>query len=544
MAYRGNYQFGGYDARRAAEEGAIRDMENMSLRAFPAAAPRKKRRYFGMGYTDFGGAYFGDRDYIVSGGVFYDGGRAMFSVDPGEKQMAALGDLLYIFPDRILYHTDTQECEDLAAAELRFEAAPVPGEGAWGPSHFVLYRDGGKYNRIRMELTWEAVKFAVGDIVEIVAAGGPYVLEVLSREDTEEEGVQYVYLVFADGAFAALWGNHTTTDPVLHASAVVRYAIPDMDFVFASDNRLWGAKGREIYASRLGDGRTWKDYDTLATSSWAATTATGDTITAALDFSGTPVFFCENAIYKIYGENPKEYEYARSSAVGVMAGEHRSAAVGGGYVFYLSRRGVCAYSGGIPQVISAPLGEEHLSGGVGGTDGVEYYLSVPEVGRHSLFVFDTRHNLWAREDGTAAEYIGMRGRNLCCIDTAGALFSLGDTWDDGGAEENGFSWYMESGDCSDGSVDTKTAKNLIVQYELPSGHAEVLVSFDREEWIHIGDLYETYGQRMTSILALDARRYRTMRVAVRGEGDIIIYYMVRDVSAGTVRTGGENNVYV
>ncbi|MBQ7982570.1 MAG: hypothetical protein IJ302_03300, partial [Clostridia bacterium] len=279
-------------------------------------------------------------------------------------------------------------------------------------------------------------------------------------------------------------------------------------------------------------------------SSWAATPATGDPITAARDFAGTPVFFCENAIYKIYGENPKEYEYARSSAIGVMAGEHRSAAVGGGYVFYLSRRGVCAYTGGIPQVISDPLGEAHLSGGVGGTDGVEYYLSVPEAGRHSLFVWDTRHNLWVREDGTRAEYIGMRGKNLCCIDASGAMFTLGDAWDTGGAEENGFAWYMESGDYNDGSVDTKIAKNLIVQYELPAGKAEVLVSFDREEWVWVGDLFQTYGQRMTTIIALDARRYRTMRVAVRGEGDIIIYYLVRDAAAGSVRAGGENNVYL
>ncbi|MBQ7786167.1 MAG: hypothetical protein IJ381_08510 [Clostridia bacterium] len=519
-------------------------MENMSLRAFPAAAPRKKRRYFRVGYTDIGGAYFGERDYIVSGGVFYDGGRAMFEVDAGTKQMAALGDLLYIFPDKIVYDTKSQTYEDLNAAEIEYTAIPGTSGEYEGFSGFRLYNNGGAKNKVRLQGSGDEIRFVVDDIIEITAAGGPYILSVLAREEVQEDGESYVYLTFADNALSALWGDIASSVASIAASAKLRYAIPDMDFVFASDNRLWGAKGREIYASRLGDGKTWQDYDTLATSSWAATTATGDTITAALDFSGTPVFFCENAIYKIYGENPKEYEYARSSAIGVMAGEHRSAAVGGGYVFYLSRRGVCAYTGGIPQVISDPLGEAHLSGGVGGTDGVEYYLSVPEAGRHSLFVWDTRHNLWVREDGTRAEYIGMRGKNLCCIDASGAMFTLGDAWDTGGAEENGFAWYMESGDYNDGSVDTKIAKNLIVQYELPAGKAEVLVSFDREEWVWVGDLFQTYGQRMTTIIALDARRYRTMRVAVRGEGDIIIYYLVRDAAAGSVRAGGENNVYL
>ena len=33
-------------------------------------------------------------------------------------------------------------------------------------------------------------------------------------------------------------------------------------------------------------------------------------------------------------------------------------------------------------------------------------------------------------------------------------------------------------------------------------------------------------------------------IAIAGDGEIIIYYMVRDVAAGTARPGGENNVYV
>lgn len=544
MAYRGIYQFGGYDARRAAGDGAIRDMKNMSLRRYPAASPREARRYYSVGgYQDLQGAYFGDRDFIVAGGVFYDGGTAVFDVDEGDKQLAALGDLLYIFPDKIVYDTKSQTYEDLGAAEMVFSDESEITSGVYHYTRLEIVRNGDLYNQLRIREDHTRVMFSAGELIEIDSGERQYILRIDAREDTEDDGEQYVTLTFSDGALRELWGNHVDTDLVAYVAATLRYTIPDMDFVFASDNRLWGARGREIYASSLGDGRTWKDYDTLADASWAATTATGDTITAACDFSGMPVFFCENAIYKIYGESPGEYQYVRSPSIGVMAGEHRSVAVGGGYVFYLSRRGVCSYTGGIPQVISAPLGETRLKNGVGGTDGVVYYLSVPEPGRQSLLAFDTRHSLWTREDDTDAVYIGMRGRNLCCIDREGSLFAVGDVWDDGGVTENGFTWYLETAVSGDGSVKRKSAAHLLIEYEA-DGEASVLISRDGEPWHEAGRLYATDGYRITSVIGLHPGQYRTQRIRLCGKGDITVYYMVREVTECAERPGGENNVYL
>jgi hypothetical protein len=83
-----------------------------------------------------------------------------------------------------------------------------------------------------------------------------------------------------------------------------------------------------------------------------------------------------------------------------------------------------------------------------------------------------------------------------------------------------------------------------VQYELTDGEADVMVSYDGEPWNHVYTLYDTDGKKITSVIPLQEKRYRTMRIRIEGDGEIVIYYMVRDVNVRTERPGGEKNVYV
>ena len=84
--------------------------------------------------------------------------------------------------------------------------------------------------------------------------------------------------------------------------AVTREA-PDLDFVVECDNRLWGChygKGQsgqilnEIYASRLGDFRNWRDYGGLADSSYAVSRGSDGPYTGAAVLDGHPLFFKES----------------------------------------------------------------------------------------------------------------------------------------------------------------------------------------------------------------------------------------------------------
>ena len=561
MAYTGNGAFGGLDARRAAADGAIRDMGNMSLRYSPAIASRLGRRKIATNYKNFQGAYYGDREYVVRGGKLYDDGTSVYNLRSGEKSMAMLENNLWIFPDKIRYNTKTKTAKNFNANLNNI------GDYQYAKPAYLDYYYSQETNGdfIETEYYAEGIAFGVKEFGALPFVTGEMIKIKITRVETNTGAYRKVdfelitvpteisYESYSENYGGAIYVIKLPLDtlaPIVESNrrkrlleVEVTYAIPEMDGVFASDNRLWGYKGREMYCSALGDGSVWMDYDTLATSSWAATTKTGDDITAGVDFGGTPVFFAENAAYKIYGENPKEFQYARQDIIGVTKGDHKSVAVGAGYIFYLSRRGIYAWTGGVPQLISAPLGEERITDAVGGSDGAVYYLSCKQDGRQNLYVFDPMTFAWVREDDTEAVDIRLRGRDLCMVTRGGDVHLIGDVYDEIGAVEDGVRYYLETADYNDGAVTQKSAKNILIQHELAGGEADVCVSYDGEPWNHVYTLYDTDGKKITSVIPLREKRYRTMRIRIEGDGEIVIYYMMRDVAPRTERTGGEKNVY-
>ena len=558
MAYTGNQGFGGLDARRAASDGAIRDMDNMSLRFSPALSSRTKRRKIGDGWSDFGGVHYGDRTFVCRGGKLYDNGSAVCSVSPGEKQMAVLESNLYIFPDKIVYNTDTKQVTRYDTkvsnvGEMSTKVAYLDYYKTTEPNgdfiNVTYHADGIVLETNSFPTSFREGEYLTIKITKIREKGGYNTKNVNFELTMIPEAVNYQGSNETYGASYALrYPLDTFKDiaidrKVCEIEVEISYAIPDMDHVFASDNRLWGAKGRNIYASALGQGMVWMDYDTLSISSWAAMTKTGDEITAGVDFGGMPVFFCENAAYKIYGENPKEFQYARQDMIGVTKGDHKSVAVGAGYIFYATRRGIYAWTGGVPQIISSPLGDGRIKEAVGGSDGTSYYLSCVQDGRQNLYVYDPQAFVWVREDSTKALDIRQRGRDLCMVTEGGEVWLIGDVYGTEGTAEDGIRYSLETADYNDGAVTVKAAKHILLQHELTDGVADVCVSYDGEPYEHVYTLYDTDGKKITSVIPLREKRYRTMRIRIDGDGEIVIYYMVREVSALTERTGGEKNVY-
>jgi hypothetical protein len=67
-------------------------------------------------------------------------------------------------------------------------------------------------------------------------------------------------------------------------------------------------------------------------------------------------------------------------------------------LYYAGRDGVYAYDGSAPRLISYNLGDRQYQNAVGGTDGKRYYLSAENGDQWDLFVYDTVHGIWTRED--------------------------------------------------------------------------------------------------------------------------------------------------
>ena len=104
-----------------------------------------------------------------------------------------------------------------------------------------------------------------------------------------------------------------------------------------------------------------------------------------------------------------------SATMGVAAGCGGSLAVAGEVLFYISRSGPTAYSGGIPSSIAAPFGGEKFSGAVAGSDGLKYYVSMEDqAGQRHLFVYDTRQGMWHRRTGATPWGLPLRADYICC----------------------------------------------------------------------------------------------------------------------------------
>ena len=143
--------------------------------------------------------------------------------------------------------------------------------------------------------------------------------------------------------------------------------------------------------------------------------------TACFSYLGYPCFFKEEYIYKVYGSKPSNFQVMSSASLGVEKGSHKSLAIAGEILFYLSRVGVVAYSGGIPQsVLSGGQYDTLLRnlGSRGGAVGFAVYLDSFERFGEKAREYDVDTVLIVKEDDSprdilkAAEKIRAAGESV------------------------------------------------------------------------------------------------------------------------------------
>jgi hypothetical protein len=226
-----------------------------------------------------------------------------------------------------------------------------------------------------------------------------------------------------------------------------------------------------------------------------------------------------------------------SASLGVKDGAGKSLAVAGEVLFYLSRTGVMAYSGGIPQNISEPLGDVDLSDTVGGSDGRKYYLSATmKDGRTTswvCYVYDTEINQWnveymgntvgmAWNDGLY--FMGKRGT----IDVIG-----GNNIPTPNTIETGLSSSVEFGDFVEGSPNKKGTSKLQIRVELETGaRLRIEMMFDSDGvWREVKTLAAT--KKQSFYLPIIPRRSDHFRIKMTGQGKWILYSLVRENYVGS-----------
>ena len=307
--------------------------------------------------------------------------------------------------------------------------------------------------------------------------------------------------------------------------------VPDMDFICENENRLWGCKGSTIYASKPGDPFNWNVFDGLASDSYAVDVGSGGDFTACCSYLGYPIFFKENYIYKVYGSKPSNYQVMPSATLGVKAGSHLSLAVAGEILYYHSKVGIMAYSGGVPQCISLTLGDRTYKDAIAGSDGVHYYVFMTDEtsGTTDLYCYDTNVKQWYREDTPGNGYIiGFAYYGNLIASTKNEIHEFASAK----SNEGRIPSELEFADFVEGSPNKKSTAKLLVRVELESkSELTVKMSFD-------GGAYETVktlvsGGKQSYYLPILVKRCDRFRVKFEGKGMWRLYSLTREYSEGS-----------
>lgn len=505
-------QFGGYNHNLYAGDGELWDMKNMTGDYYPLLSPRKPR-YKIATLEEPNGFYAKDGLYWADGTGFYADGELVGTVKNGKKRFAGMGAYIIIMPDKAYYNRLTgqfgnMEAEWSGSAEI--QNGTYVGESAQANT---IYAAGAAWGEV----------FRAGDAVTI------------SGCTTHTENNKTTIIREIDGDFLRFYENtFVIAEDGDEENMTLRRTVPDLDYICENENRLWGCREDTIYASKQGDPFNWNVYDGTATDSFTVNVGSAGDFTGCYSYLGYPCFFKEENIYKVYGDRPANFQVMGSASLGVEEGSGGSLAVAGEVLFYLSRSGITAYSGGIPQNIAAPFGTDRYRNAVAGSDGIKYYISMRDAdGKYSIFVYDTRTSLWHKEDDR--EIIGFGwDRELHFLDGEGNLWLSGNARSvpDGAETEETVESMAEFGDFAEGANHEGTAK-IQMRISLDEGATvKIYMQFDSDgQWREVTTLKTT--KKRSFYLPIIPRRSDHFKIRLEGTGDWKLYSLTRENYSGS-----------
>ncbi len=511
--------FGGLDRSEGSSDGAICHMENLSSDLYPKLSPRKPRGYVRT-LDSPGGISASDALCVAEGGKFYYDGAEKGTLSNGLKSFVHMGAYTVILPDKKYYNKAKDEFGSL-------EASVTCAAGSATFSNGTLFGEEASANTLTIEGYDFSRQFRPGDAVTI---SGCTVCEENNKTPVIREiSADCHSLHFYENAFTLPDGGSVTEPGEIKVSR----ALPELDFMCANANRLWGCKGSTVYASKLGDVFNWNVFDGLETDSWAVDVGSPGDFTACCSYLGYPIFFKENSVCKVYGTLPSNFEVINSASLGVKRGSERSLAVAGETLFYLSRAGIAAYKGGIPSPMTGVFGQKVFSGGTAGSDGRKYYISMhDEKGEAGLYVYDTALGFWHREDKSDVTHFALWDAKLCMLLKDGSLWTVNGEGESL-AQDSPVCWQADFDRIFDRSPDKKGIIKLQLRCELDEGaQMEVWLRYDsRGEWEKAASIQ---AQRLRScIIPIIPRRCDHLEMRLCGTGHFVLSSIARIFYSGS-----------
>ena len=573
--------FEGLNFTPSIKENELSGGLNLTSCDYPALSVRAPLRELPLSEpSDIVGMLEGEGPVWVQGNKVFCGGREVCGLvlTDGEKSLAAAGKYMYIFPDKVWVDTKeltfgymersasvdegviiiTPALKEYSGAEY-IESATEPEvkepesfEGKFWldsssiPCRLKKYVYNGESGSF-VEVTPDCFRliaanadgstqndfykgFEAGDGLTFSATGqmknALASLGLLSTFVLLENGQtgQSGYMIF-DFKITG-HKNQVLTSDALSGSFRLERKVPDLDLVLMGRERLWGCniKENKIYGSRRGAFSSWYGQSMSASDPICLDAASPGEFTGGALYIDTPLFFKEDYIHKVL-----EGSQIVTKCPGIKAGCKESARLVKNTLFYMSREGVCAYSGNLPEVVSKKLGAINCDKAASCVCGELYYLSLSDK---TTYVCDTSRNIWHCVDIIPIEH-SASCQGICYYSNKNRMFVMGS--DSVGIPfENKICWWAELGDFVPKTGDMKELLGIEIRCETEvGGEIYLRVMYDND-----GN-YVFAGRARNGVCRIMLNRRRCDRLKIRLEGvkGCKIYSIVRIYRAVDVLKG-------
>lgn len=562
--------FKGYDCNTVIDENSFNDELNMSSDSYPALSPRNKRAFFNVSGKEISALHSKNKICYVKDGYLYYGGEKVESCYLGEseeeRRFVSMGARLIIFPDKV--YVNTNDFSDYGNLESYFtgEGAVVSmcrGDGsAYGdytvsalapdsPQNEDLWLDtSGDIYSLKQYSASAGMWIDIADTcvrIQCIGIGTGFKAEDgVFLEGFESVGLDGAHIIRDLGDDYIIVTGILKNSVTINSEIRISRKLPDMDFVCESGNRLWGcsSENNEIYASKLGDPANFNSFKGISTDSYAVSLGSDGDFTGAVCYRGYVLFFKENCVHKIYGQNPP-YSVTTSYVRGVQKGSHNSMVCINETLYYKSPVGICAYEGGIPVNISAPLGNRLYKDATGGAYMNKYYVCMSDMkGVRHLFTFDTEKRLWHKEDNADIRSFAVNNCNLYFTEKVNDGYRLGVIDGEnmygsflyelsGYTLEDDFPWYAISGMWGLNIPENKYYGSFLLR---ASGekNASVKLSCDVDSENDFTDFGEKRLSKTGSVLIpVKMPRCDHLRLKIEGRGKATVYSLMRKTETGS-----------
>ncbi|MBQ8429086.1 MAG: hypothetical protein IJX30_03205 [Clostridia bacterium] len=336
--------------------------------------------------------------------------------------------------------------------------------------------------------------------------------------------------------YAFLSGAGTLYGTIMATSFTVRNEIPDMDFVIENNNRLWGCSSatNEIYACALGNPRSWRDYSGISTDSYAVSCGVYGDFTGAAVYGGTPIFFKDWCMLRVYGSYPAAFQVKRTECPGIEAGSSASAAICGGVLYYKSFDGIYGFDGTYPQKVSDALNGLDMKNVAAGARGSKYYLFADIGQERRLFCYDIKKGMFHEQ--TAA-----LGDGVFVLSSINGVYSIAssDRFSqicilDARRANRGVEWYGVTGDFGMDSAAFQYPVRIAVRFSCEYAFT-IEIAYDEQD--RFDTLLKTdKTSKGIAYRSCPIRRCNMFRLRFSGVGDFRLYSV--DI---VTETAGESN---